>query len=78
MQSTSHTPMSPKALGALSHHVATFARLADVAGRSWPTPYIMLFATDHGTHVDRAAGRGGHGSDLPDDLEINLFWGVVR
>jgi hypothetical protein len=72
-------PRSPEALRAMRNHVRNFANVASVARGRWvTTPYAIAFVSDHGTHIDSATGRGTHGSDLPADLEVTLFWGVAR
>jgi hypothetical protein len=67
-------PWAPEALAALSRHVQSFEVMAKAAAQAWNVPYALLFATDHGSHTDPASGLGTHGSDLLDDLEVNLFW----
>jgi hypothetical protein len=69
-------PRSPQALRALSNHVDAFSRMAEAAASAWRSPFALLMATDHGTHLDPETGQGAHGSDLPDDLEVNLFWDI--
>jgi hypothetical protein len=69
-------PRSPSALRALRSHIEAFTSMFQTAHRAWQSSYAVVFATDHGTHVDPETGRGIHGSNLPDDLEVNLFWGL--
>jgi hypothetical protein len=71
------TPTSPEALEAFRRHLATFQRLADSFNRDW-TMYrrAIAFLPDHGTHVDPITGRGSHGTDSPEDMEVRHFWGV--
>jgi predicted AlkP superfamily pyrophosphatase or phosphodiesterase len=55
-----------------------FDRLAAKARSKWNKEgYKSLFAwiTDHGCHNDEI-GRGTHGSDLEEDLNIVHFWGT--
>jgi hypothetical protein len=67
-------PWAPEALAAVARHVESFEVMAMAAGRAWKLPYALVFATDHGSHTDPVTGQGTHGSDSPDDLEVNLFW----
>jgi len=71
------TPTSPEAVAAFRRHLATFRRLSESFGRDWATyRRAIAFLPDHGTHVDPATGRGGHGTDSPEDMEVRHFWGV--
>jgi hypothetical protein len=71
------TPTSPEALEAFRRHLATFSRLSEAFHRDWATyRRAIAFLPDHGTHVDPATGRGGHGTDSPEDMEVRHFWGV--
>jgi hypothetical protein len=70
-------PRSPEALRAMANHVRNFDRVARAARDRWAiTPHVVAFVADHGTHIDPSTGRGTHGSDMPDDLEVRHFWGV--
>ncbi|OGD52725.1 hypothetical protein A3K81_00600 [Candidatus Bathyarchaeota archaeon RBG_13_60_20] len=71
------TPTSPEAVAAFRRHLATFRRLSEAFGRDWAAyRRAIAFLPDHGTHVDPATGRGGHGTDSPEDMEVRHFWGV--
>jgi hypothetical protein len=71
------TPTSPEALEAFRRHLATFSRLSEAFNRDWAMyRRVIAFLPDHGTHVDPATGRGGHGTDSPEDMEVRHFWGV--
>ncbi len=71
---TSHR--SPEALAAFRRHLADFNSLAFMAGMFWGRhDHALLFAPDHGAHDD-AAGRGTHGDNIPDDMEVTHFWGL--
>jgi len=70
-------PESPEALRAMRNHVRNFDSLASAAGVRWADrPHVVAFVSDHGTHIDPQTGRGTHGSDSPEDLEVKLFWSV--
>jgi len=70
-------PRSPEALRAMANHVRNFDRVARAARDRWAiTPHVVAFVADHGTHIDPSTGRGTHGSNMPDDLEVRHFWGV--
>jgi hypothetical protein len=73
------SPHSPQALQALRHHVEAFDGLATAARRRWTGAlHVVAFLSDHGVHLDPNTGRGDHGSDLPEDLEVTHFWGLHR
>jgi predicted AlkP superfamily pyrophosphatase or phosphodiesterase len=70
-------PRSPEALRAMANHVRNFDRVARAARSRWITAsHAVAFVSDHGTHIDPTTGRGTHGSDMADDLEVRLFWGL--
>jgi hypothetical protein len=71
------SPFAEQALQAAQSHVETAAALAAAFNRCW-APYrrAIVFAPDHGAHTDPASGRGVHGSDLPEDMEVWHFYGV--
>ncbi|MFN8547695.1 MAG: alkaline phosphatase family protein [Candidatus Eisenbacteria bacterium] len=71
-------PRSPEALRAMRNHIRNFDRLASAAHKRWASvTHAVAFVSDHGTHIDPDTGHGTHGSDLPDDLEVSHFWGVI-
>jgi len=71
------TPQSPEALGALFRHIQAFDALASAARNRWAgTTHVIAFLSDHGAHVDSSTGRGNHGTDLAEDLDVTHFWGM--
>lgn len=69
------TSRSEPALVAVRHHIAAFAALAQTAARAWRSyPYAVMFCPDHGAHD--GDGRGTHGDDIPDDMELTHFVGL--
>ena len=72
-------PFAPAALAAARRHVEAFQDLAARARVAWAGRVgLVVFAPDHGAHVDLATGRGTHGDDMPDDMEVFHFFGVIR
>jgi hypothetical protein len=67
----------PEALAAANRHVDSFAELAAAARSSWGRrPGLIWFAPDHGAHeVD---GKGTHGDDIPEDMEVTHFVALGR
>ncbi len=73
------TPRSPETLEAYRRHLATFVRLGEAFNEAWASSdRVIAFLPDHGTHVDPESGKGGHGTDSPEDMEVRHFWGVYR
>jgi hypothetical protein len=69
---------SAQALDALENHLASFVDMAQAvesycAGHTW----MIAFAPDHGAHTHLADGTGTHGEDIPEDMEIDHFYGIV-
>ena len=73
------TPTSPEALEAFRGHLRTFERLAEAFDESCgDRNRLLAFLPDHGTHVDPVTGKGSHGTDGPEDMEVRHFWGVYK
>jgi hypothetical protein len=71
-------PLSEEAIGALERHVLSFERLVRAARTAWSDRGgVVMFTPDHGVHTDSETGRGTHGSDLPEDMEVSHFYGIV-
>jgi hypothetical protein len=70
------TPFSEAALRAAENHVEGFLRLSLAVDRCWGAfNRAVLFAPDHGAHVDERTGLGSHGDDIPEDMDVFHFWG---
>lgn len=72
------TPQSPESIAALKKHCASFAQLAAAAHEHWRGfSRAIAFTPDHGGHVDPETGRGTHGEDISEDMDLLHFWGVT-
>ena len=72
-------PTSGRAIDALRRHVAGFCKMAAAARASWRgTGSLLVFAPDHGAHRDPTTGKGTHGENIPDDMEVMHFFGVAK
>jgi len=72
-------PDSPMALDAACRHVEAFVLLCQAVEEHWARySRAVLFAPDHGAHFDPAKGKGDHGEDIPEDMELVHFWRVRR
>ncbi len=70
------TPRSPEALDALKRHIRSFSIIAEATEEYWRQyRRAVLFAPDHGTHIDVTTGKGTHGEEIPEDLEVAHFFG---
>jgi hypothetical protein len=71
-------PFSEPCRQAASHHVESFCRLADATAAAWgEVNHALVFAPDHGAHVDPASGHGDHGEDIPEDMRL-FHWYDIR
>ncbi len=69
---------SPEALAVVERHVRTFTRLVEGCHSSWSDRNrLVLFAPDHGAHLDPLTGTGNHGEDIPEDMEVTHFAGLA-
>jgi ubiquinone/menaquinone biosynthesis C-methylase UbiE len=72
-------PDSPDALAAARQHVETFVLLCQAAEEHWRgLDRAVLFAPDHGAHFDSKRGKGEHGDDIPEDMDLLHFWRVRK
>jgi len=73
------TPRAKEAVEAMQRHVASFVRLAHAVEESWSSRHRMVgFVPDHGGHIDPETGKGTHGIDTPQDMDVQHFYGVFR
>ena len=71
------TPESARALEAAENHVDSFVKIAKYCESAWGKyNWMIMFAPDHGAHVNPQTGRGSHGEDTPEDMEITHFYGI--
>jgi len=67
----------PEALAAAQRHVETFVRLWQATEEHWAAHNrAFLFTPDHGAHFDAAKGKGDHGQDVPEDMDVLHFWRI--
>jgi hypothetical protein len=72
-------PESGKAIEAMANHIASFVEIAGVIERNWDRhTSLIAFAPDHGAHTDSSTGKGTHGEDIPEDMNIMHFFGVIN
>jgi len=65
----------PEALAAAGRHVETFVRLWQAVEEHWAGhARALLFTPDHGAHYDAVKGKGDHGEEIPEDMDVLHFW----
>ena len=73
------TPLSDSAILAFRHHVAAFGKLVEAADAHWlGHDRVVVFAPDHGAHLDPETMTGTHGEDIPEDMELTHFYSFSR
>jgi len=73
------TPRSPEAIEAFKRHLEAFRVLGEAFNEAYAAEdRVIAFCPDHGTHVDPATGKGAHGTDSAEDVDVRHFWGMNR
>jgi predicted AlkP superfamily pyrophosphatase or phosphodiesterase len=73
------TPRDAEALKAFRRHLKSFETLATAFNERYASKNrTVVFTPDHGTHIDPENGKGTHGLDIPEDMEVRHFWGISR
>jgi hypothetical protein len=72
-----HNPFSDPCIDAVTNHVRDFITMAKTARNVW-SGYnnAVIFAPDHGAHIDSASGHGDHGVDIPEDMQLFHWYGI--
>lgn len=62
---------------AVNNHVRDFIKIARTALNVW-SGYrnAIIFAPDHGAHIDSESGHGDHGMDIPEDMQLFHWYGI--
>ena len=70
-------PESEQAMAAFHHHIEAFRQLTDAVREHWSGhDSMVVWATDHGCHVDEVIGHGNHGTEEERDMNIMHYFGV--
>ena len=73
------TPFAPEAIQAARNHLEGFIELSEAFDSYWQSYHrIISFTPDHGAHVNQTTGKGDHGEDIPEDMELTHFYGIRR
>lgn len=71
------TPESEETIKAFRNHVNSFVKIANHCESTWGKyDRMIMFTPDHGAHTDPDTGRGTHGKDIPEDMEISHFCNI--
>ncbi|MDX2495356.1 MAG: hypothetical protein QNK27_10375 [Desulfuromusa sp.] len=66
-----------EAIQALRNDIAAFTQLADTMDVIWQrNNRAIVFAPDHGAHIDPESGKGTHGINIPQDMHIQHYFGI--
>ncbi|MGB7539789.1 MAG: alkaline phosphatase family protein [Anaerolineales bacterium] len=72
-------PFSKDALLAAKNTIAGFVRLSRAFDKYWSRyNRAVIFSPDHGAHVNQTDGKGTHGDDIPEDMELRHFYGIRK
>jgi hypothetical protein len=72
-------PFSELCVQAVTNHVNSFVIIARTAMNEWNRHNnAIIFAPDHGAHIDSASGHGDHGVNIPDDMQLFHWYGINR
>jgi hypothetical protein len=70
-------PFSDLCLQAVTNHVRHFSKIAGTALNVWRGyNNAIIFAPDHGAHIDSVSGHGDHGVDIPEDMQSFHWYGI--
>ena len=70
-------PESDESLAELRNNIEAFKTLALAAEKYWASyDTLIAFAPDHGIHKVEESGKGTHGSDMEEDLNIMHYYGI--
>lgn len=73
------TPTSEKSMKGFRNHLKAFKTLSDAFNRRYSSHNrCIAFLPDHGTHLDPETGRGAHGTEKPEDMDVRHFWGIMK
>lgn len=71
------TPFCSEAIEALKHHLHAFSEFSKSMDVYWQKYNRMIwFAPDHGAHLDPQSGKGIHGDNIPEDMQVQHYIGI--
>jgi hypothetical protein len=61
----------------MKNNLSGFIQLNMYFDKCWNQyPRVIVFSPDHGAHLNNSDGRGTHGEDIPEDMEVNHYYGI--
>lgn len=70
-------PFSPICIQALKRHIQDFKKMAKAANVHWKDKgHVVAFTPDHGAHIDPSTGKGDHGLDISEDMDVFHCYGI--
>ena len=73
------TPFDQRAIQAADRHIRYFSEICDSFDRNWKNvDRAILFAPDHGAHLDPVSKKGTHGSDAEEDMCLYHYYGFRK
>ena len=70
-------PFSDVCIQAVANHVRSFNTIAKTARQEWVGQNnAIIFAPDHGAHVDSVTGKGDHCMNIPEDMQLFHWYGI--
>ena len=71
------TPFSELCIQAFKQHIQDFKKMAEAVTLKWADKsHVIVFAPDHGAHLDPNTGMGDHGLDIPEDMDLFHCYGI--
>ncbi|MBF0363765.1 MAG: alkaline phosphatase family protein [Oligoflexia bacterium] len=68
-------PYSDQAFAAMKRHIHSFFTFKEKMNVVWKKyNRMILFAPDHGAHLDLEKGNGDHGLNIPEDMYIKHYY----
>ncbi|MBN1150397.1 alkaline phosphatase family protein [candidate division WOR-3 bacterium] len=72
-------PFGPEAENALKNQNQNFMTLLRQVDENWKDyDNLTMYTPDHGCHIDPETGRGNHGDDISEDMEVVHFYRIKR
>ncbi len=72
-------PFSERAINALANQNRNFLTLAKYFDQYWHDyNRLIMYTPDHGCHIDKETGKGDHGENIPEDMNVIHFCGVAK
>lgn len=73
------TPYDLTAMKAAKNNIDGFVEIGEAFDNYWyKYNRAIVFAPDHGAHIDPDTGKGSHGTEGRDDMDVRHFYGLRR